>query len=158
MQIEEQDTTLTFELAYQKKYVRSLYQTIENYLIEEKQDTGLLYHFFKLWYKQSSCLIDNKKENYKSLDYQIQQYKRLNDLFLMFIKMRHDDENSILNRYPIEIKLNIVKLFNFIPVRKKKISNSSTQTIDPTEIQVPNETTVSNNHINVRKRKWTRID
>ena len=155
MQIEEQDTTLTFELNYQKKYVRSLYQTIENYLIEKKQDTRMLYYFFKLWYKQSACLIDNKKENYKSLDYQIQQYKRLNDLFLMFIKIRHDDENSVLNRYPKEIKLNIIKLFNFIPVREKKIIDSSTQTIEPTEIQARNEKTIFNN--NKKKRKRTRI-
>tara|TARA_B100001093_G_C26481812_1_gene865202 strand:+ start:79 stop:555 length:477 start_codon:yes stop_codon:yes gene_type:complete len=157
MQIDEQYTTLISELKYQKKYVRVLYQKIENYLIEKKQDKRMLYHFFKLWYKQSACLIDNKKENYKSLDYQIQQYKRLNDLFLMFIKMRHDDENSYLNRYPKEIKLNIVKLFNFIPVREKNIIDSFTQTIEPTEIRIPNETTASNNHNNRRKRKWTKI-
>ena len=115
----------------------------------------MLYYFFKLWYKQSACLIDNKKENYKSLDYQIQQYKRLNDLFLMFIKIRHDDENSVLNRYPKEIKLNIIKLFNFIPVREKKIIDSSTQTIEPTEIQARNEKTNFNN--NKKKRKRTRF-
>lgn len=157
MQIDEQDTTLISELKYQKKYVRVLYQKIENYLIEKNQDTKMLYHFFKLWYHQTVILIDNKKENLVSLEDTINLYKRVNELFLMFIKMRHDDENSVLNRYPKEIKLNIVKLFNFIPVREKNIIDSSTQTIEPTEIQVPNETTVSNNHNYIRKRKRTKF-